>query len=170
MSTSTPAITDPALANDAPQLTAAEQKAWGRLDKIFEYFERLGVASAVGVGGMAVIHFRNEVFPGGPILPAVLGVSLIAGAFFLLVFATAASVRAVFGNVSGWVLGVTTVLSLAVGISFVRAGFYVAAASLNPPAPAVAPAQPVQCEPVTIMQSEAAPPKAGTTAAPTTAK
>lgn len=166
MSTSPPATIDASLPTDAPPQSVAEQKVWSRLDKIFEYFERLGVASAVGAGGLAVIHFRDKLVPFAAFIPAVIGGLLLLGAFFLLVFGTAASVRAIFGNVGKLALGLATALSLTVSLFFVRAGFYVAAAALNPPAPAaaVAPAQPVQCETTTIMQSEAAPAKAGTAA------
>lgn len=168
MSISNPVPPSAAVPDIAASQSPAEQRAWSRLDKIFEYFERLGVASAVGAGGLAVIHFREELVPGAAIFPGVIGGLLVLAAFFLLVFTSAASVRAIFGDVGKVALAIATVLSLTVSLFFVRAGFYIAAAALNPPASAAEPVQPVQCE-TTILQGQAAPAQV-TSAAPTLSK
>lgn len=133
------------MSNSTIPLPADEQKVWSRLANIIEYFERLGIATAVGAAGMAAIYFRETLLPRAATLPAIIGVILIFAAFALVVFSSAASVRAIFGNANKWVLGTAMVIYVVVGIVWVRAGFVLADATIHPSAPAVASTQAVQC-------------------------
>jgi ABC-type transport system involved in multi-copper enzyme maturation permease subunit len=117
---------------------------WSLCDKVFEYFERLGIAGAVGAAGLAVIHFKGQILPAAPILPAVIGILLVISTFFLVVFGTAASVLAIFGKFSKLALGLTVGFFIAVSLCFVLALFALAEVTINPPAPA--PAQQLKCD------------------------
>lgn len=154
----------------APIPATADEKMRFLFEKIFEYFERLGVATAVGAGGLAVIYFREKLLPGAGILPGAIGLVLFLAAFFLLVITAAATVQAIFGKRNDVVVGLAMMLTLTVSLLFGRAGFELAAATINPPPPATAsvpasaPVQPVKCE-GTNLQEKTEPANAGTKAA-----
>ncbi len=127
-------VSEPAAEPEAPprgEMSNDEKAVWSTLDGVVAYFRSLGVASAVGVGALAIMKYREELFPGLSFIPFATGVVLLAITFFLLVFISMQFVRVNFAKSKTWKMLLATFFSFTISFFFVRVGFITAVTALN---------------------------------------